>query len=209
MPPAAVHALLSRIANDDDFRDWLGRDAASALAAYDLSDDEARLFTQGGAAASALLAYEARGEARPTSQDAPDVPGTAPLLTGSPLPLATLLLQVVPSPQVGPDGQNYIAHVAALHPPGADHKTLGGAWFSLDLAPLAVPRPDGSVQVHYAATIDPLGEEAEEVVEGSDWGHDTESVAVREAAQAVHDAEPGERHAAILALIEQVTRSGL
>lgn len=204
MPPAAVQTLLSRIANDADFRDWLAASPDEALAGHDLTDDEARLFRDGGAAAAALLSYEARGAARPAPTPVAEaVPATA----GTPLEAVSFLLQVLPTPQDGA-----IAHLAGLHPPGTDPAALQGAVFALRLAPLALPQPDGSLQVRYTATVDPVeaaaaaaGGEADTAVPTNPWGHDTTSPTVRQAADAVHAAPPGAQRAAIEALIRAMT----
>ena len=209
MPPNAVRALLSRIANDASFRDWLEQAPEEALAGYALSHNEARLFTEGGTAAAALLSWEARGENRPKPSTAarPAEPPPA----HSALPPADFILQITPTPQAGPDGQVHLAHLAGLHPGGADPASLQGACFSIRLSPLATPQTDGSLQVHYTATIDPIeanaaGDSAPDTaVPTAPWGHDLSSAEVLQAAEAVHAAAPAERHAAILTLIEAMT----
>ena len=210
MPPQAVRALLSRIANDEAFRDWLAEAPEEALDGYALSEQEARLFREGGAAAAALLSWEARGVPRPKPSSTSSPAATPPAHTA--LPTADFILQITPTPQAGPDGQVHLAHLAGLHPGGADPSSLPGACFSIRLSPLATPQPDGSLQVQYTATIDPIeaslagsGDVPDTAVPTAPWGHDLTSPAVLRAAEQVHAAAPEDRHGAILQLIEAMT----
>lgn len=210
MPPKAVRALLSRIANDEAFRDWLAEAPDEALAEFVLSEREARLFREGGTAAAALLSWEARGVPRPKPRSTSS-PATAPPAHTA-LPTADFILQVTPTPQSNSDGQVHLAHLAGLHPGGADPKSLQGACFSIRLSPLATPQSDGSLQVQYTATIDPIedslggsGDVPDTAVPTAPWGHDLTSPDVLQAAEQVHAAAPEERHDAILRLIEAMT----
>lgn len=208
MPPADVSRLLSRIANDEAFRSSLASDPDAALADYNLTPEEDRLFRTGGVEALSLLTWEARGAARPPSKGT--APPTAPLLAGRPLPHVELLLSLSPTLQPGPDGTPEIAHVAALHSP--DEVGLSGVLFRLRVAPLALPQPDGTTQVSYTAALDPLSadndpaQQPDTSVPTAPWDHDTASPEVHAAAAAVHEAAPADRADAILALIAAVTR---
>ena len=207
MPPADVSRLLSRIANDEAFRDLLAADPDAALSDYDLTDEEDRSIRAGGTDALSLLTWEARGAQRPPSKAA-GAPA-APLLAGQPMPHVELLLSLSPALQTAADGSQHVAHVAALHSP--DAPDLSGVLFRLRVAPLALPQPDGTLQVSYTATLDPLSadhdptQQPDTAVPTAPWGHDTESADVLEAAAAVLAADPEDRTAAILALIAKVT----
>lgn len=62
------------------------------------------------------------------------------------------------------------------------------------------------LEVQYAATLQPANApEPERPDPVAPWGHDLTSASVTAAAEAVRLAAPGERHAALLALIDRIT----
>jgi hypothetical protein len=207
VPPADVSRLLSRLANDAALRDLLASDPDTALSGYTLTDEEARRIRAGGTDALSLLTWEARGAQRPPSRST-EAPA-APLLAGQPMPHVELLLSLSPTLQTAEDGTQQLAHVAALHSP--DAPDLSGVLFRLRVAPLALPQPDGTLQVSYTAVLDPLAaahdptQQPDTAVPTAPWGHDTESAGVLAAAAAVRSADPAERYAALLDLIAAVT----
>ena len=62
------------------------------------------------------------------------------------------------------------------------------------------------LEVQYLATLQPAdAPQPERPDPVAPWGHDLTSAEVSEAAEAVRRAEPGERHSALLALIDRIT----
>jgi len=212
MPHNDVHRVLSRAANDPAFRDQIARAPEEALADYALTTEQRQQFADGGEAAMALLSWWSRGDAPPASK-VDTQPERPEALSDGAVPMEPLLftLQLQPTTQPGPDGQAYIAHAAALH--AGDVAGLPGASFTLRLAPLATPQPGGSMHIHYTATVDPkvaasADLSADTAVPTNPWGHATDSPAAQQAAQAVHQASPADRRAAIMDLIAAVTGRG-
>lgn len=199
MPPSAVHALLSRIANDEPFRQWLQTDPEAALRGWDLTPEEQQLAREGGEKAMALLSWEATGRPRPApSSQNPQQTGTDQDGT-TPMPSLSFLVNVCPTPHIDDNGQPCIAHVASLLPHQPDTQQPDGACFVLSVNPLAQHTPDGQVHVHYTASIDP--------VTPSPMGKPTTGAANTSrqgAIDGVHSADEEHRFAAIMNLIREL-----
>jgi len=169
-----------------------------------------------------MIGAEVRAAPRdPEVAPPPEPPGEVKTVTPAEigLPEVALYLRVVPRTSRDEAGQLRVQYLTRMYPvppdpneplpgpPGVPEEDdpelrLPGTTFHLRLVPQVYYRGE-TLDVHYRGSIHAMTQEAPPTrsTVTSPWGHDTGSVPVRAAAEAVHAAAPEDRYAAILDLI--------
>ena len=229
MKPGSIADFLVRTVLDEAFRELTLSNPQRAFEGFDLTTKEKEILCARDHRLLGLLgAVVTQGKpvAEHPSPQAPSTPATPTLPA---LPEVMLLLRLAPRAAPGADSGAEVAYEASLHPwagdgaattgpntaeqdeRGAD-AAVGEVRWMIRITPQVVNAKDSGLEVAYSASIHPVTGPDEPApppamrptaeLSGSPWNHHVESSAARAAARAVHAAEPGQRYARLLELVQ-------
>ena len=225
--------FLVRAVLDETFRDLALSNPQRAFEGFDLTEEEKEILRGRDHRVLGLLGDAVRLQepvAEPTLEKAPPTP-VAPTLPG--LPEVKFLLRLIPQAVPSPGSDPKVSYAASLHPWPADDEPKGGSnsaaptengaeaaevrWL-IRIAPEVVESRDTGLAVAYSASIHPVTAEVDETgpadraappeAAGSPWNHHLDSPAARAAAKAVQSADPSQRYAKLLELVNALQTGG-
>ena len=217
---------------DTAFRELAQSDPDAALEGFDLSEDEKHMLIGGDERVLSLLGRVLPHSGAVQHGPEPACERTSEPSSYSPqtLPEINLRMRLVPHAVASPDDQVELSYSASLHPwtddPASWDQPVGGAAeaastaaavdFKIRVVPTMIPLPGSEPKLAYSATIQSPEEKVRTVAltgetESGDPSprpppYHGDSLAARQAAAEVLQAEPNQRYPKLLQLISALRR---